>query len=353
MKTVNVDIKRITVFTPPQELKTALRTGSALDAQVLKHRQAIRDILDGRDKRKIAIVGPCSIHDRDSALEYGSKLHTVAKEVENDLLVVMRAYFAKPRTITGWKGLFYDPQHTLNGGDVVEGARLVRQISHDLVGIGLPIATEVLDEYMIQYIDDLVSWACIGARTVESQPHRELASGLSSPVGMKNSTDGRVKVAIDAMESASHPHEFRGMTEEGRVANFLSTGNRYTHLVLRGGGGRSNYDGPSIDAAVAEIVKRNEKGASLHANVIVDASHDNSGKVAANQPAVVQEILAMNHPRVVGFMVESNLYAGKQSVQKGSGLAGLKRGVSITDECIGFDETAALLKDAARKKMAA
>lgn len=330
---------------PPPNIVKDRYHDSSLGSQTSFHRTQIERILTGADKRLLVIVGPCSIHHMSGALNYAKCLADLSDELEDELLIVMRTYFAKPRTIVGWKGLFYDP--SLSGTeDVSAGAFLVRKIAYEIACLGVPIATEVLDSYMIQYIDDLVSWSCIGARTVESQPHRELASGLSMPVGFKNGTDGSTKTAIDAVEAASHPHHFFGMDEGGLTHRYKSTGNPYGHVVLRGG-----TSGPNFSEASVLETTRVLKQRSLASGILVDCSHGNSNKDFTRQGDVVEEILRQRHEGVegvVGVMLESNLKPGSQPFpQTPEEVRRLDPGTSITDGCIGWDETAELLRNVA------
>lgn len=307
-------------------------------ALVQQARREIGDILAQRDPRLLAIVGPCSIHDPQAALEYAQRLKPVADRLAGDLLVVMRVYFEKPRTVVGWKGLINDPH--LDGSFMVNtGLRLARQLLLDINAIGLPIGTEFLDTTLGQYYADLVSWAAIGARTTESQIHRELASGLSMPVGFKNRTDGDLQVAVDAIVSAGHPHWFPSLTREGAPAVLATTGNHESHLVLRGGSRTGpNYAAPAIAEAVELL-----RGAGALPVVLVDCSHGNSGKQPERQGAVVQDVatqIAGGNRAIIGVMLESNLVGGAQPHAAGQALT---YGQSITDGCLAFDATVGLL----------
>jgi 3-deoxy-7-phosphoheptulonate synthase len=304
-------------------------------------RATLSDILQGRDDRLVAIVGPCSIHDPAAALEYARKLKPVADRLARDLFVVMRVYFEKPRTTVGWKGLINDPK--LDGSfQVNTGLRLARKLMLDINAAGLPIGTEFLDTTLGQYYADLVSWAAIGARTTESQIHRELASGLSMPVGFKNRTDGDLQVAIDAIVSARHPHCFPSLTREGAPAVLATTGNPECHLVLRGGAAGPNYDALHVARSVALLTK-----AGALPVVLVDCSHGNSGKQHDRQPAVAADIAAQvagGSRGVIGVMFESHLIGGAQKHEPGKPLA---YGQSITDACLSFDETVPVLENLA------
>ncbi|HVU16748.1 MAG TPA: 3-deoxy-7-phosphoheptulonate synthase [Candidatus Didemnitutus sp.] len=308
-------------------------------ALVREGRRAVGEILAGRDDRLVAIVGPCSIHDPTAALDYARRLQGVVRDFDRDLLIVMRVYFEKPRTTIGWKGLINDPD--LDGSFLVnKGLRLARQLMIDINAVGLPIATEFLDTTLGQYYADLVSWAAIGARTTESQIHRELASGLSMPVGFKNRTDGDLQVAVDAIVSARHPHCFPSLTREGAPAVLATTGNDQCHIVLRGGSRSGPNHGPeSIAQAVALLRK-----ASVPPVVMVDCSHGNSGKKHDQQPAVAAAIakqVAAGERAIVGVMLESNLVGGSQNQEPGRALT---YGQSITDACLSFDETLPVLR---------
>ena len=304
-------------------------------------RHAISDVLQGRDDRLVAIVGPCSIHDPAAALEYARKLKPVADRLARDLLVVMRVYFEKPRTTVGWKGLINDPK--LDGSfQVNTGLRLARKLMLDVNEVGLPIGTEFLDTTLGQYYADLVSWAAIGARTTESQIHRELASGLSMPVGFKNRTDGDLQVAVDAIVSARHPHCFPSLTREGAPAVLATTGNPECHMVLRGGASGPNYDALHVSRSVALLTKSD----SLPV-VLIDCSHGNSGKQHDQQPAVAANIadqIAGGSHAIIGVMLESHLVAGAQKHETGTKLT---YGQSITDACLSFEETVPVLENLA------
>ncbi|MFI5336016.1 MAG: 3-deoxy-7-phosphoheptulonate synthase [Opitutales bacterium] len=305
-------------------------------------RHAVADIINGRDDRLLAVVGPCSIHDPRAALDYARRLRPVADRLARELLVVMRVYFEKPRTTVGWKGLINDPH--LDGSFMVNaGLRLARQLMLDITAAGLPVGTEFLDTTLGQYYSDLVSWAAIGARTTESQIHRELASGLSMPVGFKNRTDGDIQVAADAIVSARHPHWFPSLTREGAPAVLATTGNEDAHLVLRGGSRTGpNHDREHIARAVALLRK-----SGVPPVVLVDCSHGNSGKQHDQQPQVAADLAAQvagGSRAVIGFMLESNLVAGAQKNEAG---AALVYGQSITDACLGFEDTVPVLEQLA------
>ncbi|MBI2516107.1 MAG: 3-deoxy-7-phosphoheptulonate synthase [Opitutae bacterium] len=350
-QTSDLRIRTARPLLSPAILEEDLPLGEAGAALVHRARRAVSDILAGRDDRLLALVGPCSIHDPKAALDYAQRLKPVADRFARDLLVVMRVYFEKPRTTVGWKGLVNDPH--LDGSFMVNtGLRLARQLMLDINAAGLPIGTEFLDTTLGQYYADLVSWSAIGARTTESQIHRELASGLSMPVGFKNRTDGDLQVAVDAIVSARHPHWFPSLTREGAPAVLATTGNDQCHLVLRGGSRSGpNHDHEHIAKAVALLQK-----AGVPPVVLVDCSHGNSGKKHDQQPHVAHDIAAQvagGERAIIGFMLESNLVAGCQTHQAGTPLT---YGQSITDACLGFEETIPVLEQlaaaAARRRAA-
>ena len=295
-------------------------------------------ILRGEDDRLLAIVGPCSIHDPEAALEYAEKLKKEAERLKDDVLVIMRVYFEKPRTTVGWKGLINDP-HLDDSFDINHGLRIARGLLLDLANMGVPAGTEFLDTISPQYIADLIAWGAIGARTTESQIHRELASGLSMPVGFKNGTGGSIQIALDAIQSASRPHHFLSVTKQGVSAIVSTAGNESCHLILRGGKSGPNYDKDSIAAAEAMLREQN-----LPPTVMVDCSHGNSMKDYRNQPMVARDLanqIAGGSRTVTSVMIESNLVEGNQKLSKD--LSSLVRGQSVTDACIGWDDTVAVL----------
>ena len=327
----------------PAILEEDLPLPDAGAALVQAARRSVGDILAGRDDRLLAIVGPCSIHDPAAARDYAKKLKPVADRLARDLLVVMRVYFEKPRTTIGWKGLINDP-HLDGSFQVNTGLRLARQLMLDINAAGLPIGTEFLDTTLGQYYADLVSWAAIGARTTESQIHRELASGLSMPVGFKNRTDGDLQVAVDAIVSARHPHCFPSLTREGAPAVLGTTGNPEGHLVLRGG----SRTGPNFDAKhIAQATDLLRK-AAVPPTIVVDCSHGNSGKQHDQQPQVAADLatqVAGGERAIIGFMLESNLVGGAQKYEPGQAPV---YGQSITDACLSFDETVPVLEKLAQ-----
>ncbi|WP_282343048.1 MULTISPECIES: 3-deoxy-7-phosphoheptulonate synthase [Pseudomonas] len=322
-----------TLITPDQ-LKREIPLSEAAQRTVAHGRQVIRDILDGRDHRLFVVVGPCSIHDIKAAHEYAERLKALAAKVSDSLYLVMRVYFEKPRTTVGWKGLINDP-YLDDSFKIQDGLHIGRKLLLDLAEMGLPTATEALDPISPQYLQDLISWSAIGARTTESQTHREMASGLSSAVGFKNGTDGGLTVAINALQSVSSPHRFLGINQQGGVSIVTTKGNSYGHVVLRGGNGKPNYDSVSVAICEQELTK-----AKIRPNVMVDCSHANSNKDPALQPLVMDNVanqIVEGNSSIVGLMVESHLGWGNQSIPKN--LCDLKYGVSITDACIDWDTT--------------
>jgi 3-deoxy-7-phosphoheptulonate synthase len=342
LQTKNLRIAEFAPLPSPRQLEEELPASDSIRQMVWASRDAISAMLRGEDRhRLVAVVGPCSIHDPEAALAYAEKLKTVADATRGQLLVVMRTYFEKPRTVIGWKGLISDP-HLDGSSDIASGLTLARKILREITGLGLPCATEFLDTVVPHYLSDMVTWAAIGARTTESQVHRQMASGLSMPVGFKNGTDGSLQNAINAVLSARHPHAFLGINSDGTSAVVKTKGNQDAHIVLRGGASGPNYHREEILAA-AEAVD-NE---GLVRGVMVDCSHDNSRKDPSKQAAVLTEVVenfASGQKSILGLMLESNLSAGKQTWMQG---VPLKYGVSITDGCIGWDETERLLTDAA------
>ena len=333
--------RRATPLPSPADLRQRLPLSAALAAQVHTQREAIRAVLDGSDPRLLVVVGPCSLHDPISALEYADRLAALAFDVSDQLLLVMRAYVEKPRTTIGWKGLVYDPQ--LDGsGDMAGGLELSRRLMLAMLERGLPVATELLQPLVAGYFDDLLGWAAIGARTSESQVHRELVSGLDVPVGFKNGTDGSLSIACDAMRSAAHPHQHFGVDGLGRPALVETDGNPDTHLVLRGGHSGPNHDAASVAVARASLEKQ-----GIAARIMVDCSHANSGKDPLRQPAVLRDVLDQRlagDASLRGVMLESHLFDGCQALS-----AELRYGVSVTDGCLGWSGTEAMLREAAER----
>ena len=333
--------RRATPLPSPTDLRQRLPLSAALASQVQTQREAIRAVLDGSDPRLLVVVGPCSLHDPISALEYADRLAALAFDVSDQLLLVMRAYVEKPRTTIGWKGLVYDPQ--LDGsGDMAGGLELSRRLMLAMLERGLPVATELLQPLVAGYFDDLLGWAAIGARTSESQVHRELVSGLDVPVGFKNGTDGSLSIACDAMRSAAHPHQHFGVDGLGRPALVETDGNPDTHLVLRGGHSGPNHDAASVAVARASLEKQ-----GIAARIMVDCSHANSGKDPLRQPAVLRNVLDQRlagDASLRGVMLESHLFDGCQALS-----TELRYGVSITDGCLGWSGTEAMLREAAER----
>ncbi len=337
----DVNIIGTTPLISPEELKQEFPVSIGLKEHVGQSRAIIEDILRGSDKRVIAIVGPCSIHDTEMALEYARRLKSVADEVSDRIFVVMRVYFEKPRTTVGWKGLINDP-HMNDTFDIALGLRKARQILRDINNVGLPAATEMLEPITPQYIADLITLASIGARTTESPTHRQMASGLSMPVGFKNSTEGSLEVAINAMKAARAPHQFLGIDNAGKTCVMSTRGNELGHLILRGGKNGPNYDAESIAEA-----SRLLDAAKLPPRLVVDCSHANSSKDYRRQAFVWNDVMqqrANGNDSIVGLMLESNLVEGQQSLDNDPST--LKFGVSITDGCISIEATVELLRTA-------
>ena len=328
----------------PQQLRDELPQTAATNRTTVEGRQAVQQILKRTDRRLLLIVGPCSIHDEQAAIEYAQRLSALRRQVIDRLFIVMRVYFEKPRTTVGWKGLVNDPH--LNGSfDITEGLRRARRLLLTINAMGLPAATELLDPFTPQYVADLVAWTAIGARTTESQTHREMASGLSTPVGFKNGTDGSLDVAINALHSVAHPHSFLGINGQGQCAVIRTRGNRYGHVVLRGGGGKPNYDSVSIALCEQELT-----GARLPPNLVVDCSHANSNKDPALQPLVLDNLvnqITEGNRSIVGMMLESNIGWGNQKMTDDP--ADLAYGVSITDGCIDWETTERAVRDMAAR----
>jgi len=337
--TTRIDDLRIRAVRPlltPALLEERLPATEAVEAVVERSRQAIADVLHGRDDRLVVVIGPCSIHDHEQAMAYARRLKVEADRLAQDLVVVMRVYFEKPRTTVGWKGYINDPH--LDGSFAInEGLEMARRLLLDVLSLGLPVGTEFLDLLSPQFISDLVSWGAIGARTTESQSHRQLASGLSCPVGFKNGTDGGVKVAADALLAARAEHAFMGMTKMGQAAIFETRGNDDGHVILRGGK-QPNYSAADVDAACALL-----KAAGLREQVMVDVSHANSSKQHHRQIDVAADVaaqVAAGDARIMGVMIESHLHEGRQDIVPGQAL---QPGVSVTDACIGWEQSVPVL----------
>jgi 3-deoxy-7-phosphoheptulonate synthase len=337
-QTNNLHVVETSPLLSPDQLKEELPITEQIAELVYHSRAAVRDIIHGRDKRALCVVGPCSIHDPVAAVDYAERLAKLRERVSDDVLVVMRVYFEKPRTTVGWKGLINDP-HLDESYDIALGLRLARELLLKVSAFGLPTAGEMLDPIVPQYLADLVAWAAIGARTTESQTHREMSSGLSMPVGFKNATDGGVEVAVNAILSAARPHRFLGIDGSGHVSSIRTTGNPDCHLVLRGGTDGPNYDAETVKKAADQL-----ETVGANSRMLVDASHDNSGKDYERQPEVVRNVasqIAEGQTSIVGVMVESNLVAGKQSMSKDRSC--LCYGQSITDACVDLATTEEML----------
>ncbi|MFD2228659.1 3-deoxy-7-phosphoheptulonate synthase [Alkalimarinus sediminis] len=340
----NVNVASQEILITPEKLKQDIPLTELAAQTISNGRETINNILDRKDHRIFVVVGPCSIHDVKAAKEYALRLKKLAEEVSDTLVLVMRVYFEKPRTTVGWKGLINDP-HLDDSFEIEEGLHIGRQLLMDIAEIGLPTATEALDPISPQYLQDTITWSAIGARTTESQTHREMSSGLSVAIGFKNGTDGNLDVATNALKSVSHPHSFLGINPEGQVSIIRTKGNPYSHIVLRGGGGKPNYDSVNIALCEQQLEK-----SGLAKNIMVDCSHANSNKDANLQPLVVQDIanqVLEGNKSIVGLMIESNLNFGNQSIPKD--LSELKYGVSVTDACIDWETTEKTLKDMRNK----
>ena len=339
---VNVDSQDILIT--PEQLKAALPMSNTVHDTLADSRRVIENILDRRDHRIFVVVGPCSIHDPTAALDYARRLKALADEVSDTLYIVMRVYFEKPRTTVGWKGLVNDP-HLDDSFKIEEGLHIARKLLLEILELGLPTSTEALDPISPQYLQDLISWTAIGARTTESQTHREMASGLSSAVGFKNGTDGSLTVATNALNSVAKPHRFLGINGQGQVSVFTTRGNPYGHIVLRGGANGPNYDSVHIRLCEDALDK-----AGVARNIMVDCSHANSSKQPELQPLVVENVanqILEGNTSIVGLMVESNLKAGNQAIP--ANLEELEYGVSVTDGCIDWETTERCLRDMRKK----
>ena len=337
----NLNIEAPEVLVTPEALKARLPVSEDVRELVQQAREVVQNILAHVDHRLLVVVGPCSIHDVDAAREYATRLAKLAAELEKDLFVVMRAYFEKPRTTVGWKGLINDP-YLNDSFRVAEGLAIARQLLLDIARLGVPLSTEALDPITPQYLQDLITWSAIGARTTESQTHREMASGLSSPVGFKNGTDGSLGVAINALQSVASPHRFLGISPSGQVSAIRTKGNPHAHIVLRGGTSGPNYDATSVAACESAL-----HGIGEFPNIMVDCSHANSSKDHNRQTAVAKDIssqILAGNRSIIGLMIESNLQAGNQPLTTGEDL---RYGVSVTDACIDWDSTESLLRELA------
>ncbi len=343
-KLFNTHIENYHVLLTPNEVKSRLPLTNSAEQTVLKYRQEIEDILDFQDCRKFIVVGPCSIHDTKAALEYSERLKILAERVKDKLLLLMRVYFEKPRTTVGWKGLINDPDMD-DSFHVEKGLLIARSLLLKIAESGLPAATEALDPIIPQYISELIAWSAIGARTTESQTHREMASGLSMPVGFKNGTDGNIQVALNAMQSARSPHQFLGINQMGQVSVFKTKGNAYSHIILRGSNSQPNFNAENV-----KFVEQQLKKINLPPRIVIDCSHGNSNKNHKLQALVFENVIQQivnGNTSIVGMMLESNLHEGNQSIS--SKREQLKYGVSVTDKCIGWEETEKIILTAYEK----
>lgn len=343
MQLENLNVEQQEVLITPEQLKARLPVSEDVREAVNGYRETVRNIVDRKDPRLLVVVGPCSIHDVEAAKEYAQRLKRLSDDIADHVFVVMRAYFEKPRSTVGWKGLINDP-HLDDSFKVAEGLHIGRQLLLELSQMGLPLATEALDPITPQYMQDLISWSAIGARTTESQTHREMASGLSCPVGFKNGTDGSLGVAINALESVASPHRFLGISPTGQVSVIQTKGNAHGHVVLRGGSSGPNYSPEHIQACEAALEKL-----GLTQSIMVDCSHANSNKDHRQQRNVVNSVsqqIAAGNRSITGLMIESHLHEGNQSISNPDGLS---YGVSITDACINWDETDSLLRQLAEQ----
>jgi len=342
--TENLHVAAFLAIPTPQQLHQDLPLTERAAQTIKNGRESLNLILQGQDKRKFVVVGPCSIHDPIAGMEYARRLKVLADEVSDVLLIVMRVYFEKPRTTVGWKGYINDP-HMDDSFRIDEGMRLGRKFLLEVNELGLPAGSEALDPISPQYLGDLIAWNAIGARTTESQTHREMSSGLSTPVGFKNATNGDTTVAVNAILSAARPHRFLGINGQGQVSIVHTTGNPYGHLVLRGGDGRPNYDTVSISLAEQAMNK-----AKIRPNIVVDCSHANSYKKPELQPLVMSDVVSQivaGNRSIVGVMIESNLVAGNQPIQ--ADRSKMTYGCSVTDGCVDWESTESMIRDAARR----
>jgi 3-deoxy-7-phosphoheptulonate synthase len=340
----NVNVDSQNVLITPEQLKTALPLTGRIQDTLADSRTVIENILDRKDHRLFVVVGPCSIHDTKAAMDYAQRLKALADELSDTLYIVMRVYFEKPRTTVGWKGLVNDP-YLDDSFKIEDGLHISRKLLLDILDLGLPTSTEALDPISPQYLQDLISWTAIGARTTESQTHREMASGLSSAVGFKNGTDGGLTVATNALNSVAKPHRFLGINRQGQVSVFTTRGNAYGHIVLRGGSAGPNYDSVHIKLCEDALDK-----AGVAPNIMVDCSHANSNKEPNLQPLVVENVanqVVEGNKSIVALMIESNLHGGNQSIPEN--LADLQYGISVTDGCIDWESTETCLRELREK----
>ena len=337
MQLENINVASQEVLITPEQLKRRLPISESIREAINAHRQTARQIVAGADKRLLVVVGPCSIHDPSSALDYAGKLQRLAGAMSDRLFLVMRAYFEKPRSTVGWKGLINDP-YLDDSFKVAEGLEIARRLLLDISALGLPLATEALDPITPQYLQELFSWTAIGARTTESQTHREMASGLSCPVGFKNGTDGSLTVALNALQSATKPHRFLGISPNGQVSVIHTRGNDHAHIVLRGGTSGPNYDAATVTECISALEEIQQ-----HPAIMVDCSHANSDKDYRKQKLVLESVarqVAAGNEAIIGVMIESNLYACNQRIQAADAM---QYGVSVTDACVDWQETEDML----------
>lgn len=330
----DVNVASQEILITPEALKKELPLTGDLRDLISRSRRTVQDILDKKDHRLFVVIGPCSIHDTEAALDYARRLKELSDKVKDTVYIIMRVYFEKPRTTVGWKGLINDPNLN-NTFEIEKGLHIGRKLLLDITKIGLPTATEALDPISPQYLQDLISWSAIGARTTESQTHREMASGLSSPVGFKNGTDGNLTVAVNALESVANSHSFLGINKQGQVAIIRTKGNKYGHVVLRGGSQGPNFNAEHVKACEEDLSK-----AGLAHNIMIDCSHANSEKDPGKQPAVVEDVIQQiqaGNQSIVGLMIESNIGWGNQKIAEDK--SQLQYGVSITDPCIDWETT--------------
>jgi len=348
MNVENTNIVSIEKIITPNELKTKLPLDKETEKNIIKWRLEVDNIIKGKDERLLVIIGPCSIHDVDAAIDYATKLKTIRDFYQDKLFIIMRVYFEKPRTTVGWKGLINDPD--LNGTyNINKGLEVSRELLLQINQLGIPTGCEFLDVFNPQYYADLVSWGAIGARTTESQLHRELASGLSMPIGFKNGTSGNVDIAIDAIICANHTHVFMGINNDGNSSIVKTSGNNSAHLILRGGSNGPNYDHVNI-ALINKLLKIK----NINTKFIIDCSHGNSGKSYKNQPLVIESIMSqINHgeKNICGVMIESNIFEGCQKHDVKNGKEGLEYGKSITDECVNLETSIKMLERMVDKKI--
>jgi len=340
--TENLNVLELVPLVTPGELKRQCPASPDILKTVIDARAVIRRILAGDDKRLMVIVGPCSIHDPVAAIDYARRLKALSDEVADTLFVIMRVYFEKPRTTVGWKGLIYDP-HMDGSADIASGLRAARELLLNINTLGLPAGTEMLDPIVPQYVADLVAWTAIGARTSESQTHRQMASGLSMPVGFKNRTDGDVQVAVDAIQAARHPQSFLGIDGDGRTVIVRTAGNAGGHMILRGARNKTNFDNQSVALAADRM-----QASGLRPCILVDCSHGNANKRFEKQELAWNTILEQRHTgnqALIGMLLESNLFEGNQKISENS--SALKYGISVTDECVGWKTTESMLRHAA------